>query len=1015
MLRIVPPEADLIEETVKCIIDTCGEKIDNVLLVFPTRRMQYFLLDVFARYYGKNFIPPRMLTADDLFEYLYKKENTGSVRADEVEASFRIFEIVEKQYPELLKGRSNFIDFFPWALQMLNAVESINSEASETDPPFEEYKSFVNLGEYEREYKMFIEILPRITGEYNRIMQEKKRFTRGMTYRFVSADAEKGKIEVGFSRVFITGFHSFNNAEKKLFKYLIKRPHTTFIVRTDQESLDNPESPFHLQSEMLKELGLHGEINAGNGQWLCKSDISLFETPDKETEIASVAREIEDLFKKNEDLAALKRIAIVLPDPTSLIPVIHHIVSRLSGIPFNISLQYPFSRTPLFQLLDSVLKLTENIEEGKFRTGDYLAIIRHPYVKLSDPSKDEVLRQAIHLVENIIAGNNVIRATCEDIISELQRLDTEKLDIDENLKDSIISSISRINDIFILPVIANLRTTTFFLKNIVSFLFDSISGGMFLKEYSTIAYRALFNLEKFLDDHWKYLDNRIQDMTGHPADSKTDFTRIASFIRYYLKKAVVPFEGSPLKGIQILGMLETRGLNFDEVFLLDALEGNLPENRKYDPILPPDIKRIFGMRDYHKWEALFAYNFFTLTANANRIRIFYPKKRDGKETTRSRYIESLIYSYEREKNEGFPINRVNVNFKPLRPRKIVIEKNQDIIDRILKVEYSPSLLKQYLDCPLKLYYEKIAGISQRDELIESVDQQIWGQIVHSIMREIMKKAIAKEKNSEDSLFYKIGPEYENLEPYIESLVEKFFNLFGFSSERGINRIKAWNMTSKITEPIISELERLKSEKITGILTETTVRSILEIDRDNLHNSTRQNISLKGTIDRIDRHSNSESIIDYKTGSSFRDKEALIQPERLNSTLSELDNTDDVLERHKVISKQIIGLQVLFYIYIYVNSGDKKRKGDVSVPEGYFFLFDPIEEKYIKESSHPDSPYLLPVVAGLSNSDKMVLLDDFEYLLSMIFREILSPEIPFIQTKDTDVCAKCIYLYLCRGS
>ncbi len=996
----------------------------NSIIIFPTRRIQHFLLHEFATRIQGNFIPPRFFTIDDFFSFLYEEHTPGVRKLTEIEASYYLYGIIEKDFPFLFKfsfgsqvsstgdeksaasnesNRPSFSGFFRWALKLLQALETIYSESEEKDifsaewlhHNSEIYKQFINAGEYNTEYREFIKSLPDILLKFKTALSMHRVYTRGIAYRAISEHTLSEKLNLPEGRYLFVGFHSPNYCERTLLKGIIGTRETHIILKTDPKSLKEPNSPFYLQHQFIREISKKSNptyISKENKKekWDDFSDkISVFSLSDTETEIAKVSEILANtLIEKTTKSKSYKSIVIVLPNSSTLIPLIHGVVARLNNTAFNISLQYPFARTPLYQLIENILRLNINRDDRGFLTRDYLQIVRHPYVKLLDNSQDEYLKQAIHDMENLITEENIVRITTEELTNRFRtftdsRLAKEKEDKDkEKTLVAEISNIENIHGLFIMPTNLDLEKTLLFLSNAIKKLKTLEVAYPFFGEYLSLFFTAIEEINSLITNH-------------EELNNETNTANITEFILYHLSQQAIPFIGSPLKGIQIMGMLETRGLNFDEVYILDAVEGVLPQNKKYDPLLPYDIRNLFKLTNYTQWEKLFSYNLFSLIGGAKSVYIFNPRKLNGREVPRSRYIEYILYRAEKE-SEEIKIENVSykINIKLGSPTRI--EKNQFVLNKLNTIVYSPTSITTYLKCPIRFYYSRILRLEEKPEVTDEIDAGTHGLIVHEILKNLFEKI---DTGEETYYKFKITDETDKTKQkeLIEETLKDAFTKWGIDPYSGINKINLWYIEKQIQAFVENQTKNGKS--ITIYLEQEFIKKI-SINQDT--------IQLSGQIDRVDRtkNNNGETILitDYKTGSAFRsiNKKRLIVERTLLEEFIDLFSKDKLTREdiYNEITAKLISFQMLFYTYIFHRAYNKELH---SLQGSYL---------YIGETNSKRIEYK-PIFQDPSIDKIKPIFNTFETLIKLILSDILNPNIDFFHTSDTGVCETCPYTYLCK--
>jgi len=968
MVHFIPLKDDLLSSFTDFLTEKYKNNFTGAAVIFPTRRIQYFLLGKLADKFKSDFMPPGMYTVDDFFEKLLKETHPGFTKLTEIEACYTVYKILKNHSLDFINRDTGFLANFPWTLKILSAVETLLTEAADIKPPLKEFKDFVRLGSYSREYQILIEILPEITQEFVQLLTAERKYTRGTAYRTVAELAEKGTLTLREENYYFLGFHSLNHCEKMLFRYILKNHSSHLFLYTDNGALKNETAPFHLQQKTLKYLNIEAVIPpSSQEEWNNFLKVEIHEIPDTETEIALAA----DIFLKSLDKKSPDqyiKTALILPDPSSLIPLIHGLVSKTEGIPFNISLQYPFNRTALFKLIDSILSLPENRNGNSFRAMDYLNIIRHPYIKLLDRTETGILKSAIHIIENSILKNNLSEVKIPKIIANLKERGFE-LKADDT--EEMLELVRNIHNKFIFSGTMQFREILNFLNNALKEISLIKNNYLFLNEYLVFAFETVAEIretaERFDFEH----NIKIQDA--------------ADFIRYYFSQKQVPFEGSPLKGIQILGMLETRGLKFNDVYIFDNVEGVLPQNRKYDSILPYDIKKIFGLRNYIEWEKLFSYNFYSLIGSADHVHLFYPVSKDGERVSRSRYIEYILYKLEEQSGREVKVSMVNTSFS-LHAKKIQsIEKNSSLIDACRRTALSPSSVKDYLTCPKKFYYRKILKIEEPEELQPEIAPNIQGSIIHAVLKDILELWNMGKLSVE-----------ELLETKLKDSVAYQFGLNGFNTEQGINRLRAWGVIKQLKKFLFSEFKRLKTENTRIFALEYDLKITIKLDKGAF--------LLSGRADRIDKKPEGYRIIDYKTGSTFplkiKENKQEIFTESLKSRLDTgFKDIKNIQNFYNAFLEAFPYFQLLLYGIMFSAETDLPPSG---IDGEYIFVQEPAQDKWRQD-----------IFTNVSADIREKTLENIMIGLKFVVADILSPEIPFYTATNINTCKNCPYSSICK--
>jgi hypothetical protein len=879
------------------------------------------------------------------------------------------------------KGENmNFLSFFPWALKLLKVIEEIliecSSDINKINPT--EYGFFIKYGEYHKEYKNFLEKLPALTIKFIELLEENRKTTRGHTYYKTADMIEKTKDKTVFSGKHIfAGFNALNRAELIIIKKFLKEGEENKIVfRTDINALEDRNSPFRLQREAIYALESEKNIvsEKDKAEWNDFGDkIEFYPVKNIEIEMFEISRILKRIINNEKDID-LKDIGIVLSEPSNLIPFVHNVVSRLNGaggkIPFNITIGYPFNRTPMFQLIDYILETGLTKTEKGIISEKYLNLIRHPYVKLSseDKDNDESLKTAIHLIENIISRDNLIYIDIDSIEKMIEKED--KFFGDNDKKSRAIKEIKRVHKTFLLYKFTGLKDLSLFLKNCIESIYvKEGKSNLFLNEYKAVAINTMDEILEFIMEN--------------PDDfGNSDFKNAVEFIKYYFFQKNINFLGSPLKGIQVMGLMEFSGLKFKHLIIADNTEGILPRNFKYDPLLPYDIRKVFGLRTYKDYEALFGYNYFSIIAAAEKVSLLWSSKQTGGEfAEKSRFIERIVYELEKSEKPVKTLKKIS-KFVPRNKALKNIRKNEKIKEKLRNSELSPSSIRLYVDCPLKFYFQKIMNLEEKRELEIEPDAGIFGNIVHATLKELYQPYTGKEIFPKDII---------SIKNILEKTLEENFRKSGFSLDSGIISLRYWAVLEKLNEFLNLEEKRVGDKKVKILYLEKYLTKQIEFKKNS--------VRLKGFVDRIDEEDGLIKIFDYKTG---RVENLYLKDENIKYKSENFleYKGDGYLELLDKFSENYKSLQIILYIKLYDRYFNKEKKGI----KGAYIFFKDENLKYadiFKKNKNSD----------LSEEEIKLFFENFENNLSLLLQDIEERDV-FIPNPSEKKCSYCPFRTVC---
>jgi hypothetical protein len=633
--------------------------------------------------------------------------------------------------------------------------------------------------------------------------------------------------------------------------------------------------------------------------------------------------------------------AIVLPDEQLLIPVLNSIPENISRI--NVTLGYPLSGTPVASLMNDLQSLQKNIrkttDDIRFYHRDVVAVLRHKYVS------SVCSQEAAILIKEITERNQVYIPVAAFGPTPLLKL--------------LFSAPTTITDIS--------AYLTAVLKEINRYL-SSEDGG---DDDATVSSTAL---EQEFIFHYYTTVNRMHEMireTKTEMSSETYF-RLLKQMTDFIK---IPFHGEPLSGLQVMGTLETRVLDFDNIIILSMNEGVFPAKSAANSFIPYHLRKGFGLPVQEHQEALWAYHFYRMTQRARRVIMLYDTRTDGLRSGEvSRFVHQLIYHYKIPVQQKLSV----YNISSSHPEPFRVEKDEEIMHALAAYETEKSLsasaINLYLDCPLKFYLSVVKGIDEEDAVSETLENDTFGTILHRVM-ELTYKPFCGKVITADLL--KLAAQDKNMTEKIqEAFAKDFFHteeprplvgqvcLYGETIRKYACKVLAYDRS-------LTPFTYIESEKL--------IHSPFDI-------AGSRRIRLKGFIDRIDQTGETIRIIDYKSG-----KPVTLAFDRMECLF---DKT--AKERRKAI------MQVFLYAWLYApEAGGKPIQPAVYYTRNLFkhATFDPTIRQVDGKVKTP-----------INNFDDY--RNEFEDHLRTCLNELFDAETPFTQTQNTKGCEYCPFVGIC---
>ncbi|MDR2232555.1 MAG: PD-(D/E)XK nuclease family protein, partial [Tannerella sp.] len=637
------------------------------------------------------------------------------------------------------------------------------------------------------------------------------------------------------------------------------------------------------------------------------------------------------------------RTAIVLPDEQLLIPVLHSIPEEITQI--NVTLGYPLSGAPIASLMESIFEIQQKVrrrdEKTLFYHREVLAILNHPYISSACP--DEIAA----LTGEITAHNKIFISAAELDRSPLLRLIFQQA-TDEGIADYLIDILKELNK-----------------------LITSQQGG---EEKDENDAAAMGELEQEFVYHYFTTVNRLGEMirAGGISMSVDTFCRLLKRLTATLS---IPFYGKPLSGIQVMGVLETRVLNFDHVIILSMNEGIFPAKTMAGSFIPYNLRRGFGLPVYEHQDSIWSYHFYRLIAGAKKVSLLYDTRTEGLQTGEvSRFVLQLKYQYGVEMKEKFVVPDISSS----QPLAISVEKTPEIMSKMEAFRQggdkalSASTINMYLDCPLKFYFAVIEGLKdEEDEVSERVENNVFGSIFHRVM-EWLYQPFCGAMVTADLL--KLRAKEQTL---TEAIRLAFAELFFHSKE-----VRPLSGQHYLTGEMIRKYVLKLLEKDSELTPFRYIRSEMKIQHPFLLSNGKA-IRLKGFIDRVDEVDGRIRLIDYKTGS------------RKAMDFKEMENLFDMHDD----KRQPAIMQTFMYACMYsLQDASKPVQPALYYARDFFSnSFDPtIYKGKEKASVH----------------DFAEIREEFETHLRGCLDRIFDPDVPFTQTANLKTCSYCSFAGVC---
>ena len=938
--------------------------ISRYSFVFPNRRAGLFFQQYLGQIAGKPIFSPEILTINDCFSMASDWQT-----ADRLSMLFRLYRIFIQQSG----SEESFDSFAFWGEMLLSDFEDVDkyridaqqlfsnvTELKEIDRMFnifsekqieaikQFWKNFIPVteGKTQEDFIATWKILLPVYEQFRTELLKDGIATEGMISRDV-ADRLKNKVHIpefdGKQFVFV-GFNALNPCERALMAELQKLKQADFYWDYDALELrdaDNPASRFFAHNLHAYPSRYTVEPMA---EVLAEKDIELIAVPSAVGQAKQIYHILNDLYPSDLPYQSWIRTAVVLPDESLLVPLLHSLPQQVEKI--NITMGFPLKATPVSGLIEHIFELQRRLRASGGTTSFYHQtvsnILNHQYVSLLCHD------QAKKITEQMTRNNSIY-------------IEKAELQIHPLLK-SIFEPQS---------------DTKEFIPYLLDILLQLQQGWQ-----NATNDNSNYQLEcDFLYQYYITL-NRMNDiLKERPQEVDMNLDTLMRLTRQLTAGITIPFIGEPLDGLQVMGVLETRGLDFENLIITSFNEGIFPAKSSSNSFIPYNLRRGFELPTTEYQDAITAYNFYRLIHRAKRIFFIYDSRTEGMQTGEvSRFMHQLYYHYgvkAKEKAISFDIGFENPGFIEIKKSQAVMEKLEQFCSTDEHVKaFSASSLNSYIDCPLQFYLTRVETVEEADEVMETVEASMFGSLFHKVMENLYapyKGKILKPETLDQILSRTL---------LIDDEILRAFNteFFKRKPDQNLLALEGNNLliASVLRKYIIQVLKTDKKY--------TPFKYVAAEERCSMQfpiqGGSRQ-INIKGFVDRIDEKEGRLRILDYKTGSGKLD----------------FKNLEEVFEHNKDQRPKFV-LQTFLYCLLY-----EQLTGSKNTTPGIFYIRDVFKEEF---DTHLNNKELKEKVTAFDD-----YRDSFIENLSKCLEEIFNPDIPFTQTTNTKVCQYCSYVGVCN--
>lgn len=932
-----------IEQLAAYIVTNYADRLRETTVLFPNKRAGLFFKKALSQKLKKASWLPRINTIEQAFA-----EWNGVEIADSLNVQFELLEIKAEQ--QITEGFS-IAEYAGLAGQMAEDFNEIDQQMADANAVF----SYLNeakalelwhpdgtpLTDSEKRYLSFYRLLEKDYHSLRKGLESKGMAYTGMVSRqLASLDYKILDEKTGGSQLVFAGFNALTKAEEEVIIKLLKLKKAVIFWDIDNYYYKENEFGKHEAGNFIRKFASRFPEAVKNfiSEDLLTSAKQIVVHP-----VPGNATQAKALGQVLTDGRSDSKTAVVLADENLLIPVLNAIPETVEH--FNVTLGFPFSKTAVYQYLSTYFNI--HLKQRKIQSN--IGIYLKPLLQLSSHELNTYFLSSQEIGK--------LNDWQQQILQNNQRFAAK-----EEIKESFEAN-SRLSDLFALllkPV--DSAEITDVLVGTVSFV-DTLAD--WVMESSKSQKHTIIN--QFITAG--KLLQKIQDLVKLRPEL-LDFEDFGALFHKLALGLRVPFSGEPLQGLQLMGLLETRNLDFENLHILGVNEGTLPQEKSYQSLIPADIRKAFGLLNYSERQAVYAYHFFRLLQKAKVVHLYYNNEPGSFGSgEQSRFIQQIRYEL-LKLNPKISFREEALALPSPSKRKdisITIEKNETVMQQLYqKAEtgLSPSSLASYIICPLQFYLGDVIGIQPNESFNEAIKYNDLGTAVHNTL-ESLYNGFIDQKLTSSAIDQMIAVSEQVLEKHLLELYPKGLPDFG-------NSLLMKEVAKQFVRNFLFYEKKELADKnliIRGLEKKLTI--VIE--------AAGISINLKGTIDRIDELDYTTRLIDYKTGTvkendlKLKEWDQLITPQKNKA------------------------LQLTIYQLLMIKSGLISDKSTMEC--GIINLQKP-GKGLLTLSLPEDEP-------GSS------LTEETTAQLVTLFEELYDKETPIVQTNDSKYCTYCDFAGICN--
>ncbi len=939
------------------LLTNYGTNLGDCTIIFPNRRAGLFLKKQLSGKIEKPVWSPDTVSLEDfLFRFSSIK------KADALTLIFELYEAFKSHQAQA----EGFESFYFWGEMLLRDFEEVDHYLIRPNQLFKYIKDDRQIAEdfyfLDEEHEAIIrkfwkDFFPEATKSQAQFMEtwkillqvyevfKKRLLSKGigytsLIYRELSEKVSVESLPLEEGPLIFAGFNALTPVEEMLIKYFVQNHDAEVLWDIDAYYVEDERQE---AGDFIRKYQRDAVLGPTFPEKLTKNIAKPRAIP-----VTGVSLEVGQAKLIGEQIAELissgkakqEDIVVVLPQDYMLFAVLNAIPSEVTQL--NVTMGYPLKETPLFGLLEACVELQENIHLTPeawvtFYHRQVIDVLSHPYLyEHAQNTHDEFIAH--------LKRNNQVRVLQQDL-----------LEVDSPFISTIFRQVKEE-------------------EGMAAYLLSVIEA---LVEHTV----ERFGLEREFMYHFRQLLSRLNEILAAQTVN-VDLRTFKGLFQKASRSVKIPFSGEPVEGLQIMGVLETRNLDFEHVFMLNMNEGIFPAAPRQGSFIPYRIRKAFDLPTFELQDSIYAYLFYRLIQRADHLSFYYNMYADfGLSGEISRFIRQLEW----ESPHTIQYRKLNNPVRVKEPEPITVQKTPDIINRLKMYtsigdkKLSPSALNVYLECRLQFYFKYVLRLFEPDDLSDELAPRDFGNVMHKALELLYEDATKGKPNKviESNDFFRLK---SSVGGAIELAFRDHFKL----KKKQKFEIKGRNVVmASIIEKYVNKVLEMDEA-----YAPFEIKS-LENDRDGDYSRLLPvetdgqtfRVSLKGIIDRVDRKQGAVRVVDYKSGKDT----------------TEMKNLATVLDRDNA-HRNKAGFQTMYYAWLYASkygSEDRIIPGIFNIQELFVGDFD----FRLKQNGRPVE-------------DARPYLSEFEERFTGLLTEIYGMSQPFDQTANEMKCQWCDFKRIC---